>query len=100
MMPPNKDKIAVEYFIPKLRQVSSTRNGYVHARYSITYNDDFRIDKFMMDTKRKTQTVQKSLYDIVADVTEARALICELHAYVYRHEMPRPLPDKSPESSA
>jgi hypothetical protein len=83
-------RIAIERLVPRIRNANTTRNQYAHARYGITFNDDFMVDSFINDAKRKTKNARKSLDDIVEDVNLLKRAIDHLHAYVYRDEMPPP----------
>ena len=71
-----------------MKACATVRNKYAHGRYSITFNDDFLVDSFVISKKPKN--VRKSLDDIVEDVNMFRHLILHLHGYIYRKEMPPP----------
>jgi hypothetical protein len=87
---PSNAKTAVERLIPRLREANSIRNQYAHARYGITFDDDFMVDSFLNDAKRKSKSARKSLDAIVADVNALKVTINHLHGYIYRDELPPP----------
>jgi hypothetical protein len=80
------EKRAVSRLLPRLSAATNIRNKYAHGRYSITLHDDFTIDSFV--TSRKPKRAQKSLDAMVEDVNTFKRLICDLHGYLYRKEMP------------
>jgi len=79
---------AIERLLPKLTAVTTIRNKYAHGRYGITFHDDFMVESFV--TSRKPKSARKSLDAIVEDVNTFKRLICDIHGYVYRKEMPPP----------
>jgi hypothetical protein len=80
------EKKATERLVPRLTAATTIRNKYAHGRYGITFHDDFMIDSFI--TSRKPKSTTKSLDAIVGDVNTFKHLICDLHGYTYRDEMP------------
>jgi hypothetical protein len=83
-----EDTRALSRLLPRITACTTVRNKYAHGRYSLTFNDDFLVDSFVLSKKPKS--VRKSLDDIVEDVNLLRHLICDLHGYIYRKEMPPP----------
>jgi hypothetical protein len=87
----NAARKALEILLPKLTAATAVRNKYVHAQYSITFNDAIIVESWLHDSKRKTKPkTTEDIPVIAAEVEKIQVLICDLHGYVYRDEMPSP----------
>jgi hypothetical protein len=80
------DITAIARFLPRITAVTTIRNKYAHGKYSITFHDDFIVDSFV--SSKKPKSTKKSLDAVVVDVNTLKHLICDLHGYVHRDEMP------------
>ena len=85
----NLDKEAIDKLFTKIREANSLRNIYAHSQYSITFHDDFVINSFLHDTKKKSKKQTKSLDDIVEDVNSLKRTIHVIHGYIHRNEKPQ-----------
>ena len=96
--PSHKDVVAAKHFIKTLREATGIRNTYAHGTYSLTFEGgDYSptakkimiISSFLYDAKRKNPVrVEKDLDDVKKDVARIKFITCELHGYIYRHELP------------
>lgn len=81
---------AITRLLPMIKDATTIRNKYAHGRYSITFHDDFVVDSFV--SSKKPKSTRKSLDAVVVDVNTLKHLICDLHGYIHRNEMPPPSP--------
>lgn len=82
---------AIKIFVPRLRRMKDLRNKYAHSQYSITFKDAVVVSSWVNDSKRKKRNTMDSKEDIRTiglNVQEIQELICDLHGYIYRDEMP------------
>lgn len=79
---------ALSRLLPRISACATIRNKYAHGRYALTFHDEFIMESFVLSSSPKRQ--HKSLDGVVEDVNTLRRLICDLHGYVYRQEMPPP----------
>ena len=89
-----KEVIAAKYFVKTFKEASIIRNDYAHGKYSLTFEGATKektmiIKSFLYDAKRREPKImRKNLKEIKEDVQRLKFIICELHAYIYRDEMP------------
>lgn len=87
--PKSKEVIAAQHFVKILREATTIRNNYAHGKYSIAKNNIMHVTSFIHDAKRKNpRELVRDLDGIKKDVKRMKFIICELHGYVYRGEMP------------
>ena len=96
--PKAKEVLAAKHFIKTLREATAVRNTYAHGTYSLGFEGGrfsptakklMSISSFLYDAKRKNPVrLERDLDGIEKDVARLRFITCELHAYVYRGEMP------------
>ena len=82
-------RIAVDRLSPRVLDAIAARNKYAHAQYSITFEDAVIVESWLHDSRRKTKP--KSTEDRVfigREIEKVQSLICDLHGFVYRDEMP------------
>lgn len=98
--PQSKEVVSAKHFIKTLREATTIRNIYAHGTYSLGFEGGhysptvkklMSISSFLYDAKRKNPArLERDLDGIKKDVARLRFITCELHAYVYRSEMPIP----------
>ncbi len=81
------DNNEIDILIKMLNEAKSLRYIYGHSQYRIPY-DNFVIDSFLHDAKRKPKQQTKTLDDVVNDVNTLKRALTLLHGYVYRNEPP------------
>lgn len=84
----NLESVAIKAFIPRLIKATAMRNKYAHSQYSITFDDAIVVTSWLYDSKRNKQETTETLATIANEVEKIQSLICDLHGYIYRNEMP------------
>jgi hypothetical protein len=89
------ERVAIERLLPRITNAIAARNKYAHSQYAITFNDGIVVSSWLYDSKRTRKEVTENLDSIVLEVETIKALINDLHGYIWRNEMPPPLPGKN-----
>ena len=94
-----KEVIAAKHFMKTLREATTIRNAYAHGtyslgfeggRYSPTAKKIMYISSFLYDAKRKEPSkLVRDIEGIKKDVARIKFIVCEIHGYLYRNEMPK-----------
>lgn len=87
------DLAPYRHFVSTLSAANAIRNRYAHARYSTGMRDETGrreviLQEFPSDVKKKPRSRHMKLKHVAADVKEIKQIICDLHAFVYRGELP------------
>lgn len=69
--------------LPILKEANSTRNKYVHAKFSIGANRILHLAPFAADSRRRPKTEIKKYSDIVADTNIIRNAAAEAHSCAF-----------------
>ena len=87
-----------KYFISALREATRIRNAYAHGTYSLSFvGGDYSptaervitVTSYLYDAKRKKpESFERTLDQVIAEVARIKFITCELHAYIYRNEIP------------
>lgn len=101
------DRIVFSYYRGLLTEANNIRNKYAHAQYAISFQPltganrktVFHLQTFFSDFNRKVERLILSLEDFHADRDRLKRIICELHALVYRNEIPLALHQQLPPQS-
>lgn len=86
----SKDAILGSHYVGLFTQANAIRNKYAHATYSTT-NKSIILTPFSSDYNRPLDRVEQTLPDFDKDLHRLRRIICELHALVWRSEIPQGL---------
>ncbi len=86
----SKDAILGSHYVGLLTQANAIRNKYAHASYSTT-NKSIILTPFSSDYNRSVEKIEQTLPDFDKDVVKLRRITCELHALVWRCELPQGL---------
>jgi len=81
------DAIIGTHYVGLLNEANKIRNKYAHAQYATTRKSIVLIP-FSSDYNRITERVEQTLADFDKDINRMRRIICELHALIYRMEIP------------
>lgn len=85
------------YFALLLREATEIRNRYAHGQYSLTFEGGhyspkakkiMHIDTSLFDANKNPKKVIRDLAGVEAEVVRIKLIICEMHAYLYRNELP------------
>jgi hypothetical protein len=99
--PSSKERVILNYYRGLLSDANTIRNKYAHAQYS--YSKEplepsapnrktvFHLRTFFSDFNRKEETLVQHLEEFERDRDRLKRIICELHALIYRNEIPRAL---------
>lgn len=95
----SREVVAAKHFIPMLRESTALRNTYAHGTYSLGFEGGhysptakkiMYVSSFLYDSKRnKAAKLERDLDGIKKDVKRIKFIICEIHGYLYRNEMPQ-----------
>ena len=89
-------KIA-RHFVILVREATDIRNRYAHGRYSLTFEGGqysatakkvMHIDTSLFDANKTPKKIIRDLPAIEVDVKRVKLIICEIHGYLYRDEIP------------
>jgi hypothetical protein len=80
-----------------LREATDIRNRYAHGRYNLTFEGGhysptakkiMHIDTSLFDANKRPKKVIRDLAGVEEEVKRIKLIICEMHAYLYRNELP------------
>lgn len=86
------------YFVVLLREATDIRNRYAHGRYSLTFEGGhyspnakkiMHVDTSLFDANKSPKKTVRDLAGIEEEVRRIKLIICEIHAYLHRNELPR-----------
>jgi hypothetical protein len=89
-------KIA-RYFVVLLREATVIRNRCAHGQYSLTFEGGrysptakkiMHINTSLFDANKRPKQVIRDLAGVEEEVKRIKLIICEIHAYLYRNEVP------------
>ncbi len=86
----SKDAILGSHYVGLFTSANAIRNKYAHATYSST-NKSIIVKPFSSDYNRPPEQIEQTLPDFDKDLHRLRRIICELHALVWRSELPQGL---------
>lgn len=93
----NYQAAVARYFVGRLRETTDLRNRYAHGQYSLTFEGGtssptakkiMHIQTSLYDANKGQKTIVRDLGGLQADIVQFKLLICELHGYVHREEIP------------
>lgn len=95
---PSDRPVAVSrYFVTLLREATGIRNRYAHGQYSLTFEGGhssptvkkiMHIDTSLFDANKSPKKIVRDLAGVQEEVKRIKFIICEIHAYLYRDELP------------
>lgn len=80
-------RICLSYYRGIMSEANKIRNKYAHAKYSYA-KTHFVLETYASDTNRNAEQLEMTLKDFQADRDRLKRIICELHAFCYRDEIP------------
>jgi hypothetical protein len=95
--PPDDAAKIARYFVVLLREATDIRNRYAHGSYSLTFEGGLysptakklmHIDTSLFDAKKTPKKIVRDLPMLETEVKRIKLIICEIHAYLYRNEVP------------
>lgn len=92
------ERICFGYYKGLFKEANAIRNKYAHATYSYDLKDMY-LQVFSGDHNRKSMTLRQSIEDYRNDINRLKRIICELHAFCYRNEVPAGLQKSLPHPS-
>lgn len=82
------DCIIGRHYVGLLNDAVKIRNKYAHAKYSTT-RKSIILTTFSSDYNRTAERIEQTIPDFIKDIRRLRRIICELHALIYRSEVPQ-----------
>jgi len=86
----SRERACLRYYKGLLTEANKIRNKYAHATYSYA-KTHFVLMTYSGDHNRKEEKIAQNLEDFHADIDRLKRIICELHAFCYRNEVPASL---------
>ncbi len=84
------DAVVGSHYAGLFNEANKIRNKYAHATYSIAATT-MHLHTYSGDYGRTPERIIQTDEDFEGDITRMKRIICELHALVYRNEIPQSL---------